>query len=351
MFSCLKILVIIDVLRKKGPAMEKLKNIRFNLRFFNGSDEPESVHSVRELEEKLRNNQIAFDDFTAYFFSGQLQRWLECHGEKDLALLEKLRAIDKKATNKEIVKALFAALGFCFDEQEIDRMIVSYDFPKQLRMSAVKSKTATEASLKSIRDEIDSYEAICRSILDARNDYKVVEGLVQRLIDKFLPLLEIDITRFFKSMQDPTTGCPLAVLALLANNKTRKFFKLDDTGLKDGQLERYKKSRIQCNRWIICDRTTTRYRLFINNTEIQDWQKPFDCVENYGEAGEWRPLMPKGKKIMVLCNSGVAVKGENNIEGFREWDEGSMNGRFIVLDGCSYNLVYRSKAVFAYVEL
>ena len=71
--------------------MQKLKNIRFNLRFFNGSDEPESVHSVKELEEKLRNNQIAFDDLMAYFFSGQLERWLECHGEKDVTLLEKLQ--------------------------------------------------------------------------------------------------------------------------------------------------------------------------------------------------------------------------------------------------------------------
>ena len=83
--------------------MEKLKNIRFNLRFFTGSDSFESVHSVDELGEKLRNNQIAFDDLMAYFFSGQLQRWLECHGAKDSVLLEKLRAIDSKATNKERV--------------------------------------------------------------------------------------------------------------------------------------------------------------------------------------------------------------------------------------------------------
>ena len=65
--------------------MEKLKNIRFNLRFFTGPDTCESVHSIEELEDRLRTNQIAFDDLMAYFFSGQLQRWLECHGEKDAA--------------------------------------------------------------------------------------------------------------------------------------------------------------------------------------------------------------------------------------------------------------------------
>ena len=165
MFSRLQILVIMDVLRKKGSVMEKLKNIRFNLRFFNGSDEPESVHSVNELEEKLRNNQIAFDDFMAYFFSGQLQRWLECHGEKDATLLEKLCAIDKKATNKEIVRALFSALGFCFDEQEIDRMIVSYDFPYRLKAEAVKNAKDAKQRLNALQDEIDDYESLCKQLI------------------------------------------------------------------------------------------------------------------------------------------------------------------------------------------
>ena len=192
--------------------MEKLKNIRFNLRFFNGSDEPESVHSVKELEEKLRNNQIAFNDFMAYFFSGQLQRWLECHGEKDLALLEKLCAIDTKASNREIVKALFAALGFCFDEQEVDRMIVSYDFPDRLKAEAVKNAKNAAARYSFMQDELEAYETVCRQILNGRNDLQLVRKLTRKIVENYQPLLEIDAYRFFKMMHDTIYGCPAEII-------------------------------------------------------------------------------------------------------------------------------------------
>lgn len=329
--------------------MQKLKNIRFNLRFYNESDEPESVHSVEELEEKLRNNQIAFDDFMAYFFSGQLERWLECHGEKDVTLLEKLRAIDKTATNKEIVKKLFAALDFCFDEQEIDRMIVSYDFPSQLALSTAKNKADTENRVKSERDEIELYEAACRNILRVKDDPKVVRGLVQKLIEKHLPILEIDIERFFRYMKE---GCPLAVLYLLSNPLTRKFFDVDELSSSSCKDEvSYLKSKVKVrNNWVCCDRTSARYRLFICGAEVE-WEKPFDCVEHYGEMGEWKVLVPKGRKIMVLANSGVAIRGDGECEGPKEWEESALNGRFLVLNGCSYRLVFKSKAVFAYMEL
>ena len=204
--------------------MEKLKNIRFNLRFFTGSDSFESVHSVDELGEKLRNNQIAFDDLMAYFFSGQLQRWLECHGAKDSVLLEKLRAIDSKATNKEIVKALFAALGFCFDEREIDRMIVSYDFPSRLQETALKNTQAAEAQLNSVQNEIEAYEATCRQILQGRKDSLLVKKLIGKIVDKYLPLLELDVVRFFAKMKSPENGCPVAILELLARKTSRRLF-------------------------------------------------------------------------------------------------------------------------------
>ena len=206
--------------------MEKLKDIRFNLRFFNSADTFESVHSVDELEEKLRSNQIAFDDRMAYFFSGQLERWLKCHGERDRELMEKIRTIDVNAPNKEIFNSLFSALGFYFDEKEIDRMIVSYDFPSQLRVKSEEKTRTAECQINSIRNEIDAYEAICRQLIEVKTDWVAVRKLVSKFVVRYFPILSLDVLRFFQVMKNPRKGCPQAVLALLADSRGRTLFDL-----------------------------------------------------------------------------------------------------------------------------
>lgn len=350
MFSCLKILVIIDVLRKKGSTMEKLKNIRFNLRFFNGSDEPESVHSVKELEEKLRNNQIAFDDFMAYFFSGQLQRWLECHGEKDVALLEQLRAIDKKATNKEIVKALFAALGFCFDEQEIDRMIVSYDFPYRMKAEAVKNAKDAKQRFNALQDEIDAYESLCKQLIEKKNDPVFVRKRVKCIIEKYFPVLKLDGVRFFTKMKNPNNGCPAAILELLADPRGRSLFVIDSPPIDEiEESEIYANLQVSIiNRhWLDFERQGRNFYVKIDNKPVED-ARPIEIVPDYSDAvDDWRTLVPKGRRVMVLCNTGVLIR---NGKG-DEWYAGELNNRFLVLDGCSYRQEFKTTAYLAYMEL
>ena len=330
--------------------MEKLKNIRFNLRFFNGSDSQESVHSVKELEEKLRNNQIAFDDFMAYFFSKQLERWLECHGEKDLALLEKLRVIDKTAPNKEIVKALFAALSFCFDEQEIDRMIVSYDFPYRLKAESVKNAKDAALRLNTLQDDVESYEALCRQLSEKNNDIIFVKKQVRKIVEKYFPLLELDAMRFFNKMKNPNKGCPAAILELLMCPRGRSLFVTDNLPCAEKDQESiYEKSRVPLiNRsWIGFERKVSGFYVKVDGVYIED-VKPIEIVDDYSDAVEdWKMLVPKGRKIMVLNNTGVLVRSGKG----DEWGAGEMNNRFLILDGCSYWMIHKTTAFLAYVEL
>ena len=363
--------------------MEKLKNIRFNLRFFNGSDSHESVHSVKELEEKLRNNQIAFDDLMAYFFSGQLQRWLECHGEKDSVLLEKIRSVDKKATNREIVKALFAALGFCFDEQEIDRMIVSYDFPNRLFAESSKSAEAAEERQNTIQNEIDAYEAVCKQIIEKRQDLLLVKKLVRKILEKYFPLLELDASRFVSTMKDPGSGCPAAVLELLSNESGRRLFKdgndnasimkypecdspvgalasalksFNESGrrlFKDGndnaEGKLYGRCRVSVDDWLQFERKASGFYVSINGMNASDSDiRPIKIIDDYSDAAyRMKILCPKGHKVMVLCNNGVSVRDGNG----KEWTESALTNQFRIIDGCSYQQIYKTKAFLAYVEL
>ena len=338
--------------------MEKLKNIRFNLRFFNDTDIPESVHSVKELEEKLRNNQIAFDDLMAYFFSGQLQRWLECHGEKDADLLKKLKDIDMSSMEnvtdiqkriQKLIKGLFAALGFCFDEQEITRMTASYVLPYERQVEYSKNKKEAETRQTSMRNEVDSYEATCLQILEGRNDLLLVKKLVGRIVDKYLPLLELDAYRFFNIMRNPKTGCPEAILEMLTRESCRKLFLADVQEPKHEALNScYTKLSIPLARWLNFTRTPNSFFIRIGAEPKAEWPKCVNVVEDYSNAdGNWQMLVPKGRKIMVLCNDGVAVKDCKGVE----YESDAMTNQFIILDGCSYMQVFKTKAILAYVEL
>jgi len=343
--------------------MEKLKNIRFNLRFFNGSDSFESIHSVEELEDKLRTNQIAFDDLMAYFFSGQLQRWLECHGDKDAVLLEKLRDIDTKAPNKQIVKALFAALDFCFDEQEIDRMIVSYDFPTRLQKATQECSKTAEVQLNSIQNEVDAYEAVCRQILEGRQDILITRKLVGKIIDKYLPLLGLDVARFFYRMKNPKTGCPAAILEMLAHNRTRELFitRFESATQSGETAVQYARMRVALLRrnpydermtgapWLDFERNQSATKFYIKiDGEYVEHPEPINYVEDYSDAANsWKVLLPKGRRVMILCNSGVVVRDGAG----KRWEESALNHHFAILDGCNYMMLFKTKAFLAYMEL
>ena len=60
-----------------------------------------------------------------------------------------------------------------------------------------------------------------------------------------------------------------------------------------------------------------------------------------------KTLCPKGHKVMVLCNNGVSVRDGNG----EEWTESALTNQFRIIDGCSYQQIYKTKAFLAYVEL
>ena len=338
--------------------MEKLKNIRFNLRFFNDTDIPESVRSVKELEEKLRNNQIAFDDLMAYFFSGQLQRWLECHGEKDAELLKKLKDIDMSSMEnvkdlqkrlQKLIRDLFAALGFFFDEQEITRMTASYILPYERQVEYSKNRKEAETRQASMRNEIDSYEATCLQILEGRNDLLLVKKLVGKIVDKYLPLLELDAYRFFNIMRNPITGCPQAILDMIACDKCRKVFLTDITKINNAT---YTQLPVPVKGWLKFTRTTQKFMIEIGpGKQPEVWPEYIKIVDDISNVdANWHMLVPKGRKIMVLCNDNVAVKDGKGVE----YEASDMTNQFMILDGCSYKTtptILKYKAILAYMEI
>lgn len=330
--------------------MERLKNIRFNLRFFNGEDTFEAIHSVKELEEKLRGNEIAFDDLMSVFLCGQLDRWLECHGEKDRELLDKLRAIKREAPNKEVVKSLFEALGFDFEEKELDRMIISYEFPQRLKEVAAESDKVRDDKIRMLKNETDAYEAICGQLAALSEDWVGIRKCAKNLLDRYYPLIRIDIGRFYSAFKKK---CPFVILALLMEKDGRELF--EQTAI-NSNASMYPIRLPSLENYFCFEGSWATKRFYISIGGEENYLEnpyPIDWIEDYSKAEtSYLELLQKPGRVLILNNSGVYVRGvEDGCEDSRDWDDGELNGKFKILSNCSYRLKHKTKAFLAYVEL
>ena len=191
--------------------------------------------------------------------------------------------------------------------------------------------------MNSLQNEIDAYEAVCRQIIDGRQDLQIVKKLVSKAIDGYLPLLELDAIRFFCRMKNPKTGCPAAILELLANPRTRNTFICCASKLGSPWLD------------FMRNPSGTALGVEIAGEYATRPVPPIKWLEDYRDSvGHWKTLLPKGRRAMILCNTGVSVRDRT---GNTVFEEGSLNGKFAILDGCDYTQAYKTKAFLAYVEL
>ena len=104
--------------------------------------------------------------------------------------------------------------------------------------------------------------------------------------------------------------------------------------------------------WLTFIRTPSRFWIKVDGSV--DHCCPVICyVREFDDATDcYRELLPSGRKVMILCNSGVKVRGTAvGMDGTKDWESDEMTGAYLVLEKCSYQLQYKTKAFLAYVEL
>ena len=136
---------------------------------------------------------------------------------------------------------------------------------------------------------------------------------------------------------------------MIAKESCRKFFVANDHERDDtSTASHYPKLHVPLKGWLTFRRTLTSFYITISGKEA-DWPKPIDVVTDYSDAiYDWKTLAPKGRKILVLCNDGVSVRDGR---GDKLWEPNDMTNQFLLLDGCSYKQIYKTRAILAYVEL
>lgn len=335
----------------------KIKHIRFNLRFFN--DVEESVRSLGELQEKFN-----VDDLYEYFLSGQLERWLRCHEEEKVA--DAVCAISKDIPTEEQLDKLFDALGFDFDENERKSAIASFVFPRRL----LNKRAMLGVSLKKVSEAVDQnfkeYNTRICELIENREDFAKVKAGVRDLLRFHGDLFAFDYMRFYHIM---VAECPLAIFAVLMNDKYRAYYLPEDEnrrayflggvaakcGEKTGKkaLDRIKDVLAS---FLSVTATYSSITFKVGDQQIdgdsyllKDWNIVKQVSDYEKGRGAWQDEVGGEKKVMILCNDGVEVRPYH--DNTRQFKPGEANGRFEIMNGFEYRVSNQSKGCLLYMEV
>ncbi len=336
-----------------------MKNIRFNLKFFNGNEGFDSVRSLGELQDKFN-----LDDLYEYFISGQLELWLKCHGEESIA--DKVSPLrEEKDVHKQIA-SLFDVLGFDFDANEKRSAIASYLFP----LDFLKRRAALGESTKkvdvAVRKDFSEYNDLVRFLVDNHEDFAAVKAGVKDLLRYHGEQFRLDYMRFYEIM---VRQCPLAILAVLMDKNFRDYylpFCEDRKKLYLGELSGMSDMEdvskpvqhisFRLGKFLSVSATTNSIKVLIDGEQLdgdgyllKGWEIIKQISDYEKGRNAWQDEVDGSKKVMVLWNDGVEARPYH--DNTNQYKPGELNGRFEIMNGLEYRVTSYTTGCLLYVEV
>ena len=350
---------------------DRIKPIRFNLKFYNGKGDFAPARSLQELREVFN-----VDDLYDYFRSGQLERWLVCRDANSEA--ELVKNIDKNQSVRKQLTELFAALKIEADEEDRQQVIASFDYHKR----AFEKKQSLLKDIRSvdntIRGDVKEYYALIDKLIASHEDFAEVKAIVKTILDCHYVEFKMDWFRFTQIM---LKKCPLAMFPLLANVRSRRYYIPSEcvTVTKDGDVVRpvedeccldgapmhhvqHVREQVENflkGRWV--NSYGKEYKVLLNNEELTPehphWYlinpekrilKDLDSFEAGKES--WQDEFVD-KEIMVIWNFGVEVRAHGDRE-HQYVEDNELYKKFMILNGLDYRVKPgTSQQSLAYVEI
>lgn len=176
-------------------------------------------HQVRTLED-LRNH-FSIEDILQYFRDKVLEKWLCVRGYN-----EELEAIKKIPVSSpyEIIKELVSVFKVETDPDKIEysTSIITYRESRVLADKKYKQKAITSNSLYS--EYFQRYEELTNDIIQNPTEKNRIQAVISEIESQYAWVFQNDYRNFFYKIKDIS---PLAILCLLMNQFTRKFYIID----------------------------------------------------------------------------------------------------------------------------
>lgn len=331
----------------------KLKDIRFNLRFSRGKDKDgqEQFDIIRSLQD-LKDN-LNIDDLYLYFTSGQLARWLTCIGEPDKG--EAIVKIDRESPIKDQLKRIFDTLCIELSPNDLDSMIESYTYFKELEQKKWDTVALLRADERINEQDYIQYGRCLRDIISVSEDFNAVKARVRAMLRIHPHQFKLDWMRFYDVM---ILCCPLAIFVVLMDSDYRDYYLGDKyliatkyfspfKNLKDDEMEiqipvlqRFM-DRVS-NLLAVAYHpqlyklklTLDRDKVFYEDTYLLRDRQIIKEIDYSKSGGEWEDAVDKNTKVMILhCGNNITVRPAGDKE---HPSKGNQCGRFPIFDGLDF---------------
>ena len=174
---------------------------------------------VRTLED-LRNH-FSIEDILQYYRDKVLEKWLTVRGyTKELQALQSI----KSNSPLTIIQELVSIFNIETDKDKIEYATLIINYREQRVLATLKHKEQFEQSTKIYDKYFERYYQLKDDIKNNPCDKTKIQAAIDEIVNQYFTIFSMDYRNLFYEIKDIS---PLALLCLLMNKKTRKFYIFD----------------------------------------------------------------------------------------------------------------------------
>lgn len=278
------------------------KTIKFNLILDN--------NPIRNIDD-LKNN-FSIEDILDSYNNGLLKRWLGVRGYTEY--LEKVNNI-KADNNIDQIQELIKIFEVEYDDEKIKEGLAIIDYINERMILLDEYNKENYEARKIIDDYHQGYDSIISDIIENNDNMAKIKANVREIEENFMGLFNINYRDLYSTLIDKA---PLAIFAILMNNKMRSYFISDDYS-SDSTITIYGKIKeFLLNRTVLKEKLGIELKVFKGNTEAY-----------------WKDIEPKEKAFMIInMEYGNFVRNAGKFG--EELANSSVNNLFLLVDGIDY---------------
>ena len=278
------------------------KTIKFNL-ILDG--EP-----IRTIEDLKKNFSI--EDILEVYNNRLLHKWLEVRGYSDS--LEKVNLI-KFDTNIEIIKKLIEIFEIEFDDSKVEESIAILNYTSE-REVLLEYYNKLNYKTKAVIDDYHAgYDSIIIDIIENKDNMPKIKANIKEIADNYMGLFNLNHRELYNTL---ISNAPLAVFAILMNNKMREYFISSENSSENTVLINRNIKEFVEKESILKEKLGKELRVFGGDTEAY-----------------WKDIEPQNKRFMI-----ISMKNGNYVRNASKFGEElssfDVNNNFVILNGIDY---------------